>query len=119
MATRLTVAIDGPSGAGKSTVARRLARRLGYSYVDTGAIYRAVALLALERGASLEDEPALVAIARNLPISFQFDGDENRVFLAARDVSPLIRTPEVSRGASKVSGYPGVRSALLALQRRL
>jgi CMP/dCMP kinase len=106
---RITVAIDGPSGAGKSTVAKRLAQRLGYSLVDTGAIYRTVALLGLEHGLALDDEAALVAQARDLPISFQFSGQENRVFLAGRDISQDIRTPEVSRGASRVSSLPGVR----------
>lgn len=119
MEERLTVAIDGPSGAGKSTVAKRLAQRLGYSLVDTGAIYRSVALLALERGHSFSDETALAALAQELPISFQFSSGENRVFLGALDVSSAIRTPEVSRGASQVSSLPGVRAALLGLQRRL
>jgi cytidylate kinase len=117
MTRRITVAIDGPAGAGKSTVAKRLATRLSYALVDTGAMYRAVALLALARGASLEDETALVPVAQHLPISFRMEGDENRVFLNGEDISSRIRTPEVSRGASLVSRFGLVRAALLGLQR--
>lgn len=115
----LVVTIDGPAGAGKSSVARRLARRLDYRLLDTGAIYRAVALGALRTGVALDDEPRLAAIARDLDIDFRFEGDTNRVFVAGEDVSAAIRTPEASQGASKVSAWPAVRAALLDLQRRL
>ncbi|MBI5479793.1 MAG: (d)CMP kinase [Deltaproteobacteria bacterium] len=116
---RLVVAIDGPAGSGKSTAARRLAQRLGYTMLDTGAIYRAVALIARERGVSWDDEAGLAGVAGGLEVRFAFEGDVNRVFLGAREVSAEIRTPDMNEGASRVSRHPAVRAALLDLQRRL
>jgi cytidylate kinase len=116
---RIVVTIDGPAGAGKSTVAKNLARRLGYRLLDTGAIYRAVALTAHRQGIAWSDAAACARIARDLDIRFDFVGDKNHVFLAGEDVSAAIRTPETSQGASQVSAHPPVRSALLELQRRL
>lgn len=113
------VAIDGPAGAGKSTVSKLLARRLNFSLVDTGAIYRCVALSAIRKGIMLDDDASLEALLGQLRISFQVVGEENRVFLDGEDVSSEIREPEVSMGASKVSGRSVVRSGLLQLQRRL
>lgn len=113
------VAIDGPAGAGKSSVSKLLARRLGFSLVDTGAIYRCVALTAIRRGIALEDDAALEALLPTLHIHFKVVGEENRVILDGQDVSTEIRTPEISMGASRVSGRPVVRAGLLALQRRL
>ena len=113
------VTIDGPAGAGKSTVAKQLARTLGYRLLDTGAIYRAVALVANRRGVAWTDAGQLAELATDLDIRFDFVGDTNHVFVAGEDISAAIRTPEISQGASQVSAHPPVRAALLDLQRRL
>jgi cytidylate kinase len=102
------VAIDGPAGAGKSTIARKLARRLGFTYLDTGAMYRCVALAALERG----QPPAAVASEVQLEVG-------ERVLLDGRDVSADIRSPEVSEAASRAAADPAVRAAVVTEQRRL
>ena len=115
----LIVAIDGPSGAGKSTVSKLLARRLGLSFVDTGALYRTVALSARRKGITPDDDAALGALLPGIRISFQAVGEENRVFLDGEDVSREIRTPEISLLASAVSARAVVRDGLLGLQRRL
>jgi len=116
---QVVVTIDGPAGAGKSSVAKLLARRLGYRLLDTGAIYRAVALTTQRAGTPWTDGAACGEVARTLEIRFEFVGDKNHVFLAGEDVSAAIRTPEVSQGASQVSAHPEVRAGLLDLQRRL
>lgn len=115
---KLVVTIDGPAGAGKSTVARLLAHTLGYALLDTGAIYRAVALRAREQGIDWGDEAAVAQVAEGLDIDFVSSAEGNRVRCAGRDVSVELRTPEISRGASIVSAHPRVRAALLDLQRR-
>ncbi len=115
----ITVAIDGPAGAGKSTVAKAVAAALSYRLVDTGAIYRSVALLAQRQKMSLDDDKSLETIVRGLDIDFTMVDGVNRVFLRGEDVTDAIRTPEVSRDASLVSTRPSVRQGLLALQRRL
>jgi cytidylate kinase len=116
---RVIVAIDGPAGAGKSTVTRALTRALGYQLLDTGALYRSVALAARRRQVDWGDEDGLAAVARSLSVRFSLDGDINRVFVDGDEVTEAIRTPEISEGASVVSALPGVRDALLDLQRSI
>ncbi len=113
------VAIDGPAGAGKSTVSKILARRLGFTMVDTGAIYRCVALAASRLGIPASDDGALEGLLAGLKISFRTKGEENQVFLDGEDVSVAIRVPAISSLASEVSARPVVRAALLGLQRKL
>jgi cytidylate kinase len=115
---RLIIAIDGPVGSGKSTLARRVAELMGYAYIDTGAMYRALALKALRRGLSLDATDHLVALARETRVDLRAQDGTQRVFLDGEDVTAPIRTPEVSQGASKVAVVPGVRQVLVAEQRR-
>jgi cytidylate kinase len=119
--TGLRVAIDGPAGTGKSSVAARAAAALGLPVLDTGAIYRTLALWAEREGVSWEDEAALAGLAARMPLRFAGGIGEAplRVFLGEEDVSAAIRTPGAAGGASRVSGHPAVRAALLPLQRRL
>jgi cytidylate kinase len=117
---RLIVAIDGPAGSGKSTVTHLLARRLGYVHIDTGALYRAIAVKAKECNISYDDAKALGELAAASKLEFQWlNDDRNHVFLDGRNVSQLIRTPDISMAASKISAYPEVRAALLDVQRQM
>ncbi len=111
------VVIDGPAGAGKSTIARAVADRLGVVLLDTGAIYRTLALVARRRQVRWDDEAGLVELAAELPIAFAEVDGRQRVMLGDEDVSEAIRTPEISEGASQVSAHPDVRQALLEIQR--
>lgn len=113
------MAIDGPSAAGKSTVARAVARRLGYRYLDTGAMYRSVALIALRRGIALTDAAALGRLADALAIEFAPVSSGEGVLADGEEVSEALRSPEVSAAASLVSAVEGVRSAMVARQRAL
>lgn len=115
----IIVAIDGPAGAGKSTVSKILAVRLGFTLVDTGAIYRCVALAARRANLKLDDLAGLQTVLDTLVVTFKMVDDKNHVFLKGEDVSEAIRTPENSLAASQVSSQPVVRNALLELQRRL
>lgn len=115
----MIVAIDGPSGAGKSTLAKRVAKELRFTYLDTGAIYRALALKILRRRVDLNDTAALSAIVQDSDIDLRGRDGQLQVILDGQDVSALIRTPEVSQMASKASAIPLVRYRLLDLQREL
>lgn len=113
------VAIDGPAGSGKSTLARGLARALGFVFLDTGAMYRALALAAQRAGIDPDDAERLAQLAQQVDIRFEADGETQRVLLDGEDVSEAIRTPEISDLASRIAVHAGVRRAMVALQRAL
>lgn len=113
------VAIDGPAGAGKSSVAKAAAKKLGFLYVDTGALYRAIALYLLEQGIDPADGPAVAAALPGIKIGLEDAPQGQRVFCNGKDVSGRIRTPEVSMATSTVAAIPAVRAFLLGLQREL
>ena len=115
---QLIIAIDGPVGSGKSTLARRVAAMMGYIYIDTGAMYRSVALKALRRGVPFEASEQLATLAGETRIDLRAEDGTQRVFLDGEDVTASIRTPEVAQAASKVAVVPGVRKVLVAEQRR-
>ena len=115
----MIVAIDGPAGSGKSTIAKEIARQLGFNKLDTGAMYRAVTFAALDRGIDLDDEAAIDALAKQIEIRFtNGTGEDTRLTIDGKDASAAIRTPQVDANVSKVSAYPGVRAAMLIHQRR-
>lgn len=115
----MIVAIDGPAGSGKSTIAKEIARQLGFNKLDTGAMYRAVTFAALDRGIDLDDEAAIDALAEQIEIRFtNGTGEDTRLTIDGQDASAAIRTPQVDANVSKVSAYPGVRAAMLIHQRR-
>lgn len=114
----IAIAIDGPAGAGKSTIARYAAKQLGFIYVDTGALYRAIGLAAQRRGYQADDQASIIPMLEKIDVALAFnDAHEQVVLLDNEDVSGLIRTPEISMMASAVSAIPQVRAYLLDLQR--
>lgn len=118
----MIVAIDGPSGAGKSTIAKIVAKELGFSCLDTGAMFRSVAVLAQEQGVSFDNDAALGALATENEIAFTFDDNEQRtqhVFIAGKEVTSVIRSAAIDKAVSPVSAAPSVRAALLEQQRRI
>jgi cytidylate kinase len=116
---KLTIAIDGPAGAGKSTIASRLARKLGYVNLESGAMYRALALKAIDRDASFDDEDALVKLAENSRIQLEPTLGGNRTLLDGKDVSSRIRERDVTEAASRISIHPKVRGWMVAHQREM
>ena len=116
---KLVIAIDGPAGSGKSTIAARLAKKLGYVNLESGAMYRALALKALEQQVPLDDGEALRKLGESIEIQLEAHGEGNRVLLDGRDVSQLIREADVTAASSQVSLHPSVRELLVARQREL
>lgn len=115
----ISVAIDGPAGAGKSTISRRAAKEIGFLYVDTGALYRAIGLYALRHRVDMDEKRAVDEMLKTIQVELAFVEGEQRVLLCGEDVSSKIRTPEVSMAASRVSAIPEVRAFLFDLQKEM
>ncbi|MGA1840993.1 MAG: (d)CMP kinase [bacterium] len=116
---RWIIAIDGPSAAGKSTLGKALARRYDLIYIDTGAMYRAVALLASKMGILWSDEKALIELTESKPIEIHMKNDSVKVCIDGHEVTDLIRTPEMGSGASQISALPGVKRAMIRKQQEM
>lgn len=115
----INVAIDGPAGAGKSTISRTVAEKLGFIYIDTGALYRTVGVSALRKGVDMNSNKAIVSVLPETKVEMKFIGGEQKMFLCGEDVSKAIRMPEASMAASRVSAVPEVRAFLFDLQREI
>ena len=116
----VNIAIDGPSGAGKSSAAKAMAKKLGYLYIDTGALYRAIGLFCIRQNVvNMKDESQVVPQLEKVDVSLRFVEGEQRVYLNGEDVSETIRTQPVAQAASDVSAHPPVRAFLLDLQRKM
>lgn len=115
----MKIAIDGPAGAGKSTVAKLLAKKLGYIYIDTGAMYRALTLKALRSGIDLNDIKSLTELAKNITISFKNEGEQQYIYCDGENVTEAIRLPEVSNSVSKVAAYTSIREIMVRQQQEL
>ena len=115
----VSIAIDGPAGAGKSTIAKSVAHSLAFIYVDTGALYRAIGLFAIQNNISLTDEAALIACLSKVKIELGYRDGQQLIFLGGREVTKEIRGPEMGLVASSISAFPGVRDFLLGLQRKM
>ncbi len=116
---RINIAIDGPAGAGKSTIAKAVAKALGIYYLDTGAMYRAVAYAAVKEGADIGDQKQVEELIGKVDLRTEYDNGDQVVLLAGENVMPYIRTPEISKAASDISAYPCVRLKLAAMQREV
>ncbi|MGE5329748.1 MAG: (d)CMP kinase [Deltaproteobacteria bacterium] len=116
---RFAIAIDGPAGAGKSTIAKILAKELGIVYIDTGAMYRAVALAVLRKGMGTKDSEEVFETLKEINISMQLGENGQEIILNRENVNSLIRTPEVSAGSSNVAAFPEVRKRMVEIQRRI
>lgn len=114
-----SVALDGPSGAGKSTIAKAVAKKLGFVYVDTGALYRTIGLYLLEQGLDPQNPAQVEPVLPEIKVDLEYGEEGQKMFLCGREVTGLIRTPEVSMAASHCSAHPAVRAFLLELQREL
>ena len=118
MPRKIIIAIDGPAGSGKSTAAKNIAQKLGFTYLDTGAMYRAITFMALRKGIA-EDVPAVIDLARNIDLRLQFDNGVTRVFVNDEEVTDQIRTAEVNAKVSDISKIPEVRAELVKIQKKL
>lgn len=116
---QITIAIDGPAGSGKSTIAKRISKDLNIVYLDTGAMYRSFALYAIKQGVDTGDQAALEALLPTFQLDIRYENGEQKMFLNGEDVTGLIRTNEVSKGASAVAVVPAVRLKLVELQRQI